>query len=192
MPVHSPAVSFGRNDCLLLGRAWRLNASSTPEVSIGARQNAMFALFHISCTAVETSVRQALPAVFRIAGEAVPAGVDELAVRLGVALGRGDFAVREPRALAVADAVERIEHVACEARRRFEHRVDELRRHLVQAGSASHLLQPRELAQDEVHVFERRGVGGHAAAPLLLTASLEDDSSFVSSGTALKRSSTSQ
>ena len=81
----------------------------------------MFALFQISWTAVRDDVRQALAAVARIAGEAVPAAVDELAIGLGVARGRGDLAVREARALLVADAVQRIEHFARELAGFLEH-----------------------------------------------------------------------
>ena len=110
-------------------------------------------------------VGEALPAIARIAGQTVPAGVDEFAIRLRVTVWRRHFAVREPRALTVAHRIERIEHFLSEFRGLGQYRVDEVRRDLFVARQRDHFVEPGELAKRELDVFERGGIGRHLREP---------------------------
>ncbi len=127
-------------------------------------------------------VRQALTPVLGLPAEAVPAGLDELAVRLLEPGRSGDLAVGKPRALLVAPPVQGIEHIPRELRGLAQHRFHQFGVDLGVAGERGNLGEPREFRDRELHVLQRGGVGGHARL----------QSSWVSSGTALKRSSTSQ
>src|SRR5260221_14791351 len=47
VPVHLPLTRFGRYVAFCASEPWRISEATTPAVSIGHRQNAMLAEFHI-------------------------------------------------------------------------------------------------------------------------------------------------
>jgi hypothetical protein len=91
----------------------------------------------------------------------VPAVLDELPVRLLVALGRPHCAVLQPRALPIAGRIERRQLVCRELARRLEHLVDQIRRGRLAAGQAGDLIETGHVREREADLVERRNVGGH-------------------------------
>ena len=161
MPDHTPEGELGDPGLLLLRRSVDLERFQHAGGEHGAQAQRHVRALPDFLHRRRDDVRQPLPAVLGRAGESVPAGLDELAVGLLEALRRGDPAVGEPRALLVALAVQRIENFLREFRRLPEHRVDQLRVHLAVPGQRRDLRQARQLADNEAHVLERRGVLRH-------------------------------
>ena len=107
-------------------------------------------------------LRHALAAVLRILGEAVPAELAELAVGVLESGRRGHGAVvAQARAFAIADGVERIEHVGRELARLLQDRRDRVGRGVFEAWQARDLRQARELVHDEEHLGQRGVVLAH-------------------------------
>ena len=104
---------------------------------------------------------QALTAPLLRERQPVPAVLDELPVRLLVALGRAHRAVLQPRALPITGGIERRELVRRELARRLEHLVDQIGRGGLASGQARDLLEAGDVRQREADVVERRNVGGH-------------------------------
>jgi hypothetical protein len=100
-------------------------------------------------------MRQALSAELRAASEAVPSGIDELAIGVLEPCRRGHPAFCEPRALLVALAVQRIENLLGELRGLSENRLDELRVHFAVPRQRRHLSQAGQLLDRELHVLQR-------------------------------------
>src|ERR1700747_2071873 len=96
VPDHSPLTSFGRKRFFSSSDACALIASIAPAVSRGQRAKDMLAEVHISTAAAQ----------------AVPAIVDEPAVRRGKPVGRGHPALGQGRAPLVTWLVQRREHFA--------------------------------------------------------------------------------
>ncbi len=111
-------------------------------------------------------VRQPLAAVVGRLDEPVPAVLAELQVR-GLESGRRlHRAVGKPlHALAVADAIERIEHVGRELRRFVEDRRDHVGCRLLVSGEPGDLFEPGELVHDEPHFGEGGLIGAHRESP---------------------------
>ena len=110
-------------------------------------------------------LRQTLPAMVRVLGQAVPAVVGELLVRFLEPGRRLHYAaVDELRALAIAHGVERVEHFGRELRRLFEDRRDGVRRRILVTGQLAHLLHAGELVHDEQHVFQRGVIRTHGCS----------------------------
>ena len=112
----------------------------------------------------EHELRQTLAAVLRLHRQTDPARFGELVVRLFETLGRRDDAVVPRAAFLIAALVERREHFRRERRRFFEDRVEHVGGVFV-AGKLRDLLDAGELAQDELHVAQRRAVGAHEVSP---------------------------
>ncbi len=111
-------------------------------------------------------LRQALPAVFRILGEPVPAVVAELLVRLLESRRRPDGAVRQKlRTFAVPRNVERIEDVGREFRGFVENGRDGVGRRVFEPGELRDLLQAGQFVQDELQFGEGGVIGAHACDP---------------------------
>ena len=104
---------------------------------------------HLDAGGIER-VRQLLAAPLRGCGEPVPAGLRPGAIGLLPARRRGDGAVLERRAVAVADRVERGENVGGELAGLLEHRLD----HVVGEVAVEALGQRRAEAR---RVLERKG-----------------------------------
>ena len=104
---------------------------------------------------------QTLPAKPGIAGDAVPAAFNELPVRFGIPVRQHDSPVGEARALAITDAIQRIEDVLSKARRTVEHRAHELRRDIGKRRKRRYFIESCQLVQDEQHVLQRRFILRH-------------------------------
>ena len=123
---------------------------------VGAVEHLVEALVHHQ--------RQALAAVFRIARQRGPAALDVLGIGLLEALGRGDLVrfLVQLAAFLVAAHVERERDFGRELAGFLEHRIDGvgvgfgvLRQGLELLGDLEHFVH------DELHVAQRRGIGGH-------------------------------
>ncbi len=116
---------------------------------------------HLQASGVD-QVRQALPAPIGRRGEPVPAGRAPGRVGLLPAGRHLHRAVLERRAVDVADAVERRDHVGREFARLFEHRVDEVLGQIAVETLVEGALEPRRMLKREGDVADRRLVGhGH-------------------------------
>ena len=117
VPVHSPATIFGRKRCLSSSDAWCASASTAPMVSIWHSEKAQVGGFPHLGHGAGNHRRHALAADVGAGRHRVPAGFDELPVRLGKAIGRRDLPVGPAAALAVAGRVQRRQHFARETAR---------------------------------------------------------------------------
>ncbi len=109
-------------------------------------------------------VRHALAAVVGVEVDADPAARRHRVVGRLEALGRAHHAVLQPAALAVADGVQRRQHLGRDLARLLQHRAGGVAVELVIAGDR-HLADPQHVVQHEVEVAQRRGVGGHGGLP---------------------------
>ena len=114
--------------------------------------------------------RHSLPADVGASRHRVPAGFDELPVRLREAIGRGDLAVAPAAALAVPGRVQRRQHFAGETGGLGQDRLDEFRIRLLEAGQGGDLRQPGHMVEHEPHVVQR-GCIGHDPLSLFFAAS---------------------
>ena len=110
VPVHSPEISLGEVEPLLLGRAVMLRGVDRALVSSGQSAKPMLADFHISATAVASASGRPWPPYSGSNGSGVPAALDILRVGLAEARRRAHDAVLERAPTLVADAVERRQH----------------------------------------------------------------------------------
>ena len=108
---------------------------------------------------------QALPAIFGIATQAVPAVFDKPTVRRRKPVGRDNAVFCQGSALLVTALVEGRQHVAGELCSLLEHRLDQIRRHFFIARQRSQPFEPRQLGDDELHVLQRRAIIRHGLAP---------------------------
>jgi hypothetical protein len=108
-------------------------------------------------------LRQALPAVFRILGEAIPAVRTILLVRTLETRRRLDVAAFQPfGAFEIAGPIERIEHVCGELRRLFENGRDRVRRGFLETRQLRHLFESGQLVHHEQDVGQGCVIGAHA------------------------------
>ncbi len=112
-------------------------------------------------------LRQALAAVFRILGQAIPPVLGEATIGV-LESGSGlDLAAFLPcRAFAVTDRVERIEHLGRELRRFLEYRRHGVGRGVLVPGKLADLFQPGELVHHELYFLHRRAIGAHVISPV--------------------------
>ncbi len=104
---------------------------------------------------------QALAAVLGLEGQRVPAAFGVFLIGLLEAGRRAHDAILEPRALAVADIVERRQHVARQLACLLENGVDEIGARLLAARELRDRGETGELVERETHVGEGRRVGDH-------------------------------
>ena len=109
-------------------------------------------------------------AVLRIEGQCAPAGVHELGVRRGPAVGSDDGSVDQVRSLLIADDIERTEHLRDETRRLFDRAVHSVGVESREPVGLEQLAQPDHLVEREANVGERRNVRFHASIVRSLTA----------------------
>ena len=119
----------------------------------------MEAEFHISMQAALTRLRQILAAPLRGRGEAVPAGLRPGAIGLLPAGRRGDGAVLERRAVAVADRVERGDHVGRELAGLLQHGVDHVLGEVAVKAFGQRRAETRRVLERKGDVGNRRPVG---------------------------------
>ncbi len=112
--------------------------------------------------------REALAAIFGIAGDAVPAAFGIGGIGLLEALGGAHHAVLVGAALLVARLVEGRENLGDQLAGLVEHGVDEVGGDLLHALHVFQLLGPVQLMEDEAHVAQRRGVDLHDVGSLCL------------------------
>ncbi len=130
-------------------------------------------------------VRHGLAAEFGRAPDAVPSVLGEGLVGRLEACGRRDLPVDPACALAVADDVQRSQHLAAEPARLLEDGVHEIRRGVLVAGKRRDFGEACEFMQCEADVPQRWRVGAHGdRLPF-------QPSSAMSCGTATNRSATS-
>ncbi len=132
-------------------------------VSVGPTAKAAEAEFHISTQAALIAQRQALAAPFGRAGEPVPAGGGPGGVGLLPAGRHGDVAVLEQRAVLIADAVERRDHVGGELAGFLEHRVDEIVAEVLIDPLGPRRREPGGIFQGKRDIGDRRAV--HERSP---------------------------
>ena len=94
-------------------------------------------------------------------GQRVPAALGIFLIGLLEARRRAHDAVLQPRALAVADIVERRQHVARQLAGFLENSVDEIGARLLAAREQCDLGEAGEFVEREPHVGEGRRVGDH-------------------------------
>ena len=104
-------------------------------------------------------LRQLLAAPLRRRGEPVPAGLRPGAVGLLPARRRGDDAVLERRAIAVADRVEWRKHVGRELAGLLEHRLDHVVAEIAVEALGQRRAETRGVPERKGDVVNRRPVG---------------------------------
>ena len=115
-------------------------------VSTGPMPKAMAAEFHISRQATLTACGRSWPPQSRRRGKPVPAGRGPGAIGLLPARRGGDGAVLEDDALAVADHVERGDHLGRELAGFLEHGVDDVFGEVAVDAVVERLLEARRRA----------------------------------------------
>jgi hypothetical protein len=101
-------------------------------------------------------VGQSLASFRRRKQQPAPATGDELPVGVGEAGRRSNTIVFELAALAVADLVERSEHILTEAGGFFENGADKVARYVLERGQLAYGGHSGDFFKDEAHVGERR------------------------------------
>ena len=107
--------------------------------------------------------RQSLSAVFRMAGERVPAAFGEVAICIPPPARRPNRVLRPPAALAITDHVQRGQHAVRELARLLQDGHGEIQIDFVEVRQGRELAQRRNLLQDELHVLQRGKVFAHVA-----------------------------
>ena len=113
---------------------------------------------HLEAAGID-ELRQALSAVFGRTGERVPAAGDPGLVGLLEARRRGDDAVAQLRAMAIAGAVDRRQHLAREARRFLQNILDHVEREVGIDAVADRAVELADVAHHEQHVVDGRAIG---------------------------------
>ena len=155
MPVHSQVTIFGSHFAFCVLRAVGVDRRVGAVGQPGYMPKAMLAAdVHLAHRGME-HVGHALAAVFGIAVEPGPAALAQEVEGMTEALGRAHHAVFQHAALAVADGVERRQHVAGDLAGLLEDRRGEVRVELGIAGDVL-LVNLQDVVQHEAHVPERR------------------------------------
>ena len=109
--------------------------------------------------------RKPLPAVIRIKGQAVPASLHVLPVRVPEALRLHDLALLDPCSLLVSAPVQRGDRLLGELCRPLEDRLDQIRRRLLEPGQRGDTRHPDMRVEHEADVQNRCLVITHRVTP---------------------------
>ena len=108
---------------------------------------------------------QPLTAVFGVSAERAPAVIDEAAIGGGEALGCHHAGPVERGAPLVARAVQRRQHFAGNLPRLLQHRLQKVRRHLLETGQRDYAAHIGKFVDHELHVAYRRLIFRHRMSP---------------------------
>ena len=125
---------------------------------------------HLEAAGIEQQ-RQALPAVFGRTGERVPAGGDPGLVGLLEARRRGDDAVAQLRAMAIAGPVDWRQHLSGEARGLLQNILDHVDREVRIDAVVDRAIELADVAHHEQHFVDGRAIG-HCESSTLTVRSL--------------------
>ncbi len=127
---------------------------------------------HLDAGGVER-VRQSLAAPLLGRGKPVPAGLGPGAIGFLPAGRGGDRAVLEGRADAVADGVERAEHLGGEAAGLLQHRVDQVLLEIAVESFRQRRRKTRRMLERKGDIGNGRPIG-HGWSPAAVAARLQD------------------
>ena len=162
MPVHSPAIIFGRYAAFCSAEPCAMQrgdrALGQPRIHreghVGRAQELVDDLRH--------EHRQALAAELGRRRDADPAAFDDLLEGVLEARRRGHAAVALAlAAFLVADAIERRQHLLAELGGLAENGLDDVGRCVGEAGQIGIAVDVEDVVQQELHVIDRRLVARH-------------------------------
>ncbi len=159
VPIHSPETSLrqiGALEVVAAVRGERVDRAHGEQRAEAEGHGGRVP--HLDAGGVER-VRQLLAAPFRGRGESVPAGRGPGAIGFFPARRRGDGAVLEGRAVAVADRVQRSDNIGREFARLLEHRVDHVFGEVAVEALRQRGAQARPVLECKRDVGHRRAIG---------------------------------
>ena len=162
VPVHSPAIIFGRYAAFCSAEPCAMSAAIAPWVSPGYIAKAMLAEHRNSLTICVMSIGRPWPpnsggaempiqppSTICLKASLKPVGVVTLPSLLALA------------AFLVADAVERRQHLLAELGGLAENGLDDVGRCVGEAGQIGIAVDVEDVVQQELHVIDRRLVARH-------------------------------
>ena len=122
---------------------------------------------HLEAAGID-QLRQVLAAVIGRRAERIPAACDPGLIGLLETRRRGDDAVAQLDAVAVAAAVDRRDHLAGEAPGFLQDVLHQVERQIAVDAVADRAVEPADVSHQEQHLIDGRTVGHGAAPPVAL------------------------